>query len=384
MKKKKTIGDVLEAFPKETEKIIKEAERKLRRVLCDIDLIMYNTDKGFLETLYHEMFAAKSTQSISLACLLDSTIKTLESLPSGIKNNEFRTLIWKIKEKQKIREKDLKKIINQKYEFQNAVKDLKESIGHIEEKMKGYENLIKSLLSLRFIEKNQEKLNKEMDKFKNANSKEVMENVVKNFFKKIKRWIKLDTLCLVYEDSYQSIIRLIQNYVFLQIFDNISVPIYSKSLIQKLDQQFSMKLVEVYTRITSTFLNIPKKLWAKEIWIFAINQLSCLNKYKTPLLKLNCLVKCSKIINNIIAYSGFEKFGADLVLPIIIYLIIISNPPDFPSNILFLDTFLDQELMERGSEYWFTMFKSAYNFCKNLDLNKLPREKLKYQSISIW
>ncbi|KAJ3431773.1 gtpase-activating protein [Anaeramoeba flamelloides] len=374
MKNEKSVGSVSEAFPKQTEQILKEAERKLRRVLCDLELITYNTDKTFLQILYHEMFAAKSSQSLSLACLLDSTIKTLENLPNGIKKSEFKPLIIKMKNEQKSRENELTKLINQKYEFQNAAKDIQELVEQNEEKMISFDNYIKSLLAIRFIEKNQEKFLMEINKFKNASSQEEMKNIVKQFFRNLKKLLKKDTLILslVSQNSYQNILELIQNYAFIQSFDYIYLPPYLKSNSQLEDQQFSMKLVEIYTRVTPEFLNVPKKLWGKEIWVLAINQISSIIQYKTPILKLNCLAKCAKIINNIIIFSGTSEFGADLVLPIIIYIIIVSNPTNFPSNIHFIETFLDSQLLTKNTEYWFTMIQSAFTFLKNLDLNKLP------------
>ncbi|KAJ3428002.1 rab gdp/gtp exchange factor [Anaeramoeba flamelloides] len=383
MKKKNTIGNIMESFPEKTENLVNQAVKKLIRVLCDIDLITYNTDKGFLETLSQEMSAAKASQSLNLACLLYTTIQTFEKLPNSIRKGEFTSIIKKVKEYSKQRGRELHQLVEQKYEFQNAVKDLKRSIQENEEKMKCFENFIKSLLSIKFLEKNKKKIEEELVKLKLITKKNELKSNVRHFFSKIHFWVETDTSCSVYSSSIKTIIRLIENYIFIQNYSDFFYPISMKKHYQTIDEKFSVKLMDLYFNLTPQFLNIPERFFGKEMYILAINQLSKINEYKTPILKVDCLAKCTSIINNIILYSGEKEFGADLVLPIIIYVLTICNPPNFPSNIRYIKIFLDIKMISTETEYWFTSVKSAYEYLLNLKMDEISKNEAKYEKIEI-
>ncbi|KAJ6238201.1 rab gdp/gtp exchange factor [Anaeramoeba flamelloides] len=389
MEKKVSVGNLNKAFPSQNDKIMKEAERKLRRALIDMGPINLYSSNGrskikFLDLLKRERDKAKSTKSVNMACSLDSTIKTLELLPRSVKLSEFRPLIWKLKKENQFRCKKLTFLIHKKYDYQNGVNHLKLKMNQTKEKMKCFETFIQSLLSIRLIEKKKKQITDYQNNLKGIENEKELSRNVNQIFKKIHHWVKNDTLSKVYKDNYKNIIQIIENYFFLHSFDYLFYPTFLKQSYLKEDENFSMKIFDIYKNLNPQFLNIPEKLWGKEIWILAINQLSSLNKFKTPLLKIECLSKCANIVNNIIRFSGQREFGADQVLPIIIYILIISNPPNFPSNMKYISCFADPYLIETEIEYWFTMLKSAFTYLNNLKDSELPQKIISYEKLDIW
>eukprot|EP01156_Anaeramoeba_ignava_P022210 Anaeramoba_ignava/c20380_g1_i3.p2 GENE.c20380_g1_i3~~c20380_g1_i3.p2 ORF type:complete len:114 (+),score=18.33 c20380_g1_i3:2232-2573(+) len=104
-------------------------------------------------------------------------------------------------------------------------------------------------------------------------------------------------------------------------------------------------------------------------------ELTKINKFSSPLLKVDILTRCAQLVMNILLFQGIKEVGADITLPIMIYIVIIANPPQFPSNIKYIEIFLDKQLLTSTSEYWWTIFRSSYSYLENFNLENLPRTK---------
>jgi hypothetical protein len=101
-----------------------------------------------------------------------------------------------------------------------------------------------------------------------------------------------------------------------------------------------------------------------------------------------CILNSCKIIYSILnkASSEGHAAGADEFLPLLIYVVLKSNPPQMHSNIQFISRFRNPSKMITEAGYYFTHVESAIDFIENLDASKLtidPEEFERYLSAAI-
>ncbi|KAN0004565.1 hypothetical protein ACTFIZ_010725 [Dictyostelium cf. discoideum] len=98
-----------------------------------------------------------------------------------------------------------------------------------------------------------------------------------------------------------------------------------------------------------------------------------LNVYQTPTDKQRCL---ARTLVKLLKING----GEELLLPNLVYLILLSNPPNIYSNYKFLEKFIDHETQNPIYEYSFLLFSMAIQFIEKLDHNHLSIDPLYFQS----
>lgn len=69
--------------------------------------------------------------------------------------------------------------------------------------------------------------------------------------------------------------------------------------------------------------------------------------------KLSCLVKCCKIVFNMLQISHSEPASADDFLPCLIYICLKANPPRIQSNINFITRFCNEDKLRMGEAGYF-------------------------------
>lgn len=57
-----------------------------------------------------------------------------------------------------------------------------------------------------------------------------------------------------------------------------------------------------------------------------------INNYKAPRDKLICILNCCKVIYGLMKHMSIDE-GADMFLPLLIYVVIHANPPRLISNV---------------------------------------------------
>ncbi|KAN0036355.1 hypothetical protein ACTFIV_001646 [Dictyostelium citrinum] len=138
-----------------------------------------------------------------------------------------------------------------------------------------------------------------------------------------------------------------------------------------LDYQFS-KRVESLKFIELSHLgvnNISSNQFNKELCTTLLK----LNVYQTPTDKQRCL---ARTLVKLLKING----GEELLLPNLVYLILVSNPPNIYSNYKFLEKFIDHETQNPVYEYSFLLFSMAVQFIEKLDHNHLSIDPLYFQS----
>ncbi|XP_065077824.1 receptor-mediated endocytosis protein 6 homolog [Ochlerotatus camptorhynchus] len=115
-------------------------------------------------------------------------------------------------------------------------------------------------------------------------------------------------------------------------------------------------------RISGTYLN-------EAPWPFAQRQLSFISAYRTPQDKVNCVIKCIKSLLSLLSIGSEKPVAADDIIPVLIYVIVKTNPPHLLSTIEYVNCFIGEKLFGEN-EYWWTQFCSAITFIKTMDYSE--------------
>jgi len=134
----------------------------------------------------------------------------------------------------------------------------------------------------------------------------------------------------------------------------------------------------MYNRIVSlqfiqpSHLDIPKNLCENHnliVWEKAQEELFKLRSQsvKSPYDKLKCIENCCKLIFN----SLSDNSGADEFIPILIFIILKSNPPHICSTMKYISTFRRQSALGGEMGYYFTSILGSLTFIETLDASAL-------------
>jgi len=86
-------------------------------------------------------------------------------------------------------------------------------------------------------------------------------------------------------------------------------------------------------------LRIPKSQLGECPWPPAQRELRMLSAYKTATDKLRCVIRASSLIVNLLSSSSDKVVAADDFVPVLVYVIIKSNPPALLSTIQYENGF---------------------------------------------
>jgi hypothetical protein len=115
-------------------------------------------------------------------------------------------------------------------------------------------------------------------------------------------------------------------------------------------------------------LRIPKTHLGECPWSPAQRELKMLPAYKTPSDKLRCVSRAASLIVSLLSSSD-KVVSADDVVPVLVFVIIKSNPPSLLSTIQYVNSFCGQK-NTGADQYWWTQFCSAVEFIKTMDYNE--------------
>ncbi|KAM3723255.1 Rab5 GDP/GTP exchange factor [Dirofilaria immitis] len=111
----------------------------------------------------------------------------------------------------------------------------------------------------------------------------------------------------------------------------------------------------------------------------AVTEIIDMNSHRGAAEKLQCLVRCSKMIFEALKESrSGAPAGADEYLPVLIFVILKGNPPLIQSNVKFVSRFaLPTRILSGESGYYFTNVSCALQFVQNMNAEslKMPKEE---------
>lgn len=90
--------------------------------------------------------------------------------------------------------------------------------------------------------------------------------------------------------------------------------------------------INIFRWIREEHLDIPMTDDNGSFLAFAESELLKMNNYKAPRDKLICILNCCKVIFGLMKHMEGDE-GADVFLPLLIYVVIRANPPKLISNV---------------------------------------------------
>eukprot|EP01135_Chromosphaera_perkinsii_P000980 Nk52_evm6s155 gene=Nk52_evmTU6s155 len=176
------------------------------------------------------------------------------------------------------------------------------------------------------------------------------------------------------EAEIENSIDGIEKYVMTKLYNNVFLP---------KDMDDGVKDEELAARISSFNWIVPRNLdidISKDIdgvryFLLAKKELNKVDSKRAPQDKLNCIVKCSKCLFHVLQLCEKMKgkaASADEFLPLLIYLVLKTNPVRLHSNIQYLSRYCNTRKMISGEAgYYFTNMCCAVEY-----ISKLTEESL--------
>lgn len=131
-----------------------------------------------------------------------------------------------------------------------------------------------------------------------------------------------------------------------------------------------------YKFIRPEHIELPSGIFAKFSSVVELsgNELAKINNYRAPRDKIVCVLNCCKVIFGILRHTKLDIAGADVFLPLLIYIILKGNVFALVSNIRYIDRFRLPEFLSGESAYYLSSLQGAINYILDMDNTSLNIE----------
>ncbi|KAG5513374.1 hypothetical protein PMAC_001437 [Pneumocystis sp. 'macacae'] len=128
--------------------------------------------------------------------------------------------------------------------------------------------------------------------------------------------------------------------------------------------------ISIFAWIKEEHMEIPYSDLNQRFLCLAGQELLKVNVYHSPRDKIICILNCSKLIFGLLRHTGIEE-SADKFIPILILVILRTNPEHIISNIQYISRFRNPEKLSGEPGYYFSSLIGAITFIENLDKSSL-------------
>ncbi|KAG0044888.1 hypothetical protein BGZ83_009833 [Gryganskiella cystojenkinii] len=129
--------------------------------------------------------------------------------------------------------------------------------------------------------------------------------------------------------------------------------------------------IRIFRWVREAHLDIPDSPHNEAYLNNAQAELKKINSYKAPRDKVICILNCCKFIFTLIRRSEGNSKGADTFLPILIYVVLRSNPPNLVSNVQYISRFRNPDKLQAEAGYYLASLMGAISFIENLEASSL-------------
>ncbi|EPS71524.1 hypothetical protein M569_03234, partial [Genlisea aurea] len=182
------------------------------------------------------------------------------------------------------------------------------------------------------------------------------------------------------EEELESACEGLEKYVMTKLFTRsfASTPEDVEA-----DENLYRKISLVQQFLRPEHLDISPTYQNEASWLLAQKELQKINMSKPPRDKLQCILNCCRVINNLLLNASMSSNGdhpgADEFLPVLIYVTIKANPPQLHSNLVYIQRFRRQTRLVSEAAYFFTNMVSAESFITNLDARSLSMDEVEFK-----
>ena len=157
----------------------------------------------------------------------------------------------------------------------------------------------------------------------------------------------------------------LEKYLTTKLYPNIFAVVNEE---RTLDDVLGRRIAALRTFIRPEHLDIPECFRVEASLALARNELVKVNNFKAPRDKLVCVLNTCRVINNLLNVSaGNRPAGADDFLPVLIYVVMLANPPRLESNLRYIARFRLESRLVSEAAYFYTNLVSATHFLTTCD-----------------
>ncbi|KAF9358426.1 hypothetical protein BGX26_001771 [Mortierella sp. AD094] len=167
-----------------------------------------------------------------------------------------------------------------------------------------------------------------------------------------------------FENVKEGMEKLVMNRLFIHTFSPSTTDDAER------DEVLSQK-IRIFRWIKEEHLDIPHSPHNDSYLNNAQAELKKINGYKAPRDKVICILNCCKYIFTLIRRSEGNSKGADTFLPILIYVVLRSNPPNLVSNVQYISRFRNPDKLQAEAGYYLASVMGAISFIENLEASSL-------------
>ncbi|KAL9249109.1 Vacuolar protein sorting-associated protein 9A-like protein [Drosera capensis] len=182
------------------------------------------------------------------------------------------------------------------------------------------------------------------------------------------------------EEELESAGEGLEKYVMTKLFTRCFASLPDDV---KADEQLSEKMALVQQFIRPEHLDIQPTFQNETSWLLAQKELQKINMHKAPREKLVCILSCCKVITNLLVNASIAMNenppGADVFIPVLIFVTIKANPPHLHSNLLYIQRYRRQTRLVAEAAYFFTGMLSAESFISNIHAESLSMEESEFE-----
>nr|GME02512.1 vacuolar protein sorting-associated protein 9A-like isoform X1 [Ipomoea batatas] len=149
----------------------------------------------------------------------------------------------------------------------------------------------------------------------------------------------------------------------------------------KIDEEITEKICLLQQFMKPKHLDIPSVLQDEALCMLAANELKKIDDFKAPREKLLCILKCCKLINNLllnVSATHDRLHGADNFLPLLIYATIKANPPRLHSNLKYIQLYRRHAKLVSEAAYYFMSLASTKSFIFELDEKSISMDETEF------
>lgn len=353
-----------------------DAKRKLRMVLSTADLqhIPWNTtsERNYWSQKENELVAflqlqlaeAINLQDRALIAHLHETLRCIRLF----NDDGCRKLFKSLREDYQKRSPYIAYLIRCRQGLLSTLAHLDRLCIRVKCDRDAINNHLVSVCVRVFLEKKESLLLRFCDEFKKLTLADEKQDLVDSFLSKLHAKMDNDPIWQCACENQLNLARaVVERTVMARVYHNALYPngdgdIYRDQLLQ----DHIKKLAKIVTP-NHKDLRIPKIYHYECPWPWAQAELAVISAYKTPRDKLQCVFRCATTIMNLLSMATERGVpAADDLIPVLVYVIIKTNPPSLLSTIQYVDSFYGNRL--GGEEqYWWTQFCSAIEFIKTMD-----------------
>ncbi|XP_048505942.1 GTPase-activating protein and VPS9 domain-containing protein 1 isoform X2 [Athalia rosae] len=219
-----------------------------------------------------------------------------------------------------------------------------------------------------FLEKREASLLRFCEEFKKLTLADEKQDMVDNFLGSIHAEMDRDPIWQVASEGQLDLARMVmERTVMARVYHNALYPNGEGDIHR--DQLLCDHIKKLAKVVTPNHkdLRIPRIYHYECPWPWAQAELAAISAYKTPRDKLQCVFRCATTIMNLLSMASERGIpAADDLIPVLVYVIIKTNPPSLLSTIQYVDSFYGNRF-EGEEQYWWTQFCSAIEFIKTMD-----------------